>query len=272
MDKINKKLIIIKYWSNVLLIKNINKNFSIDCNNINNHWLIIDKIANPVIIISSWAIAFWSSLNTDLSYINNEIIKKRIYSALWNPYLSMNWNKYIPHKFVLQSLLTHRDLNSDISKEKILEIIHSIFNVDKQKYIIQLNDNDFITDEELVELRWWDFGDNDELTALLANLCSNIFDEVQVIVNTSSDWVLDENKEKIEIIKTDNFDDKYMEQITWWKKTSMWTWWMFNKLKVFNNLVKNTNNIIVNIINGKKPKDLLDLLNWKKVWTKILKN
>gem|GEM_PF-6102025 len=90
MKKINKKLTIIKYGSNTLVNEGINGLLSIDYSNINNHGFLINEIQNPVIIISSGAVAFGKTMRNELSYITDDIIRKRIFSAIGNPYLSIN--------------------------------------------------------------------------------------------------------------------------------------------------------------------------------------
>lgn len=270
MKKLNKKLTIIKYGSNTLVTKNINNEISIDYNNMSNHGLIINQIKNPVIIVSSGAVAFGKSLNNDFDYIEDRIIKKRIFSALGNPHLSINWDKCIPNKSVLQSLITHKDLISSVSKEKILEIIYAIFNNDNQNSIIQVNDNDFITDEELVELRNGEFGDNDETTKLLSILCDDFFEEIEVIINTSSDGVLDNNK-ILSSLNINKLTDSYIDDICGLDKTNLGTGGMSNKLKIIRELIGKTNNSKVYIINGKNPNQLNNILKGNDIGTKIYK-
>jgi len=266
--KLNKKLIIIKYWSNTLIKTDINWNVSINYNNMYEHGILINKIQNPTIIVSSWAVVFWKSFNYDFSYIKDEIVKKRIYAALWNPSLSYYWQFFIKDKILLQSLLTHRDLSNQYSKDKITQIIYNIYKNDI-KPIIQVNDNDFITDEELIDIRWWDFWDNDKLTALLTILCADIFDEVEIIFNTSINWVLKDWK-TIDYIKKDNLDEKYIQSVCNKNDlSSFWTWWMYNKLMSVVEIFKNTKNSYVYIINWKDPRQLKCILDWKKAWTLI---
>gem|GEM_PF-4212846 len=166
----------------------------------------------------------------------------------------------------MQSLITHRDLISEDSRGKISKIISELYQ--KDDAIIQVNDNDFITDEELTTIRGGDFGDNDKITALLAELCNEIFDEVEVIVNTGSDGVL-ENSEILPEIKTENLKDDYIEKICTLGDTTAGTGGMSNKLKIFRDLIEKNNKIKVYIINGKKPEDLKSLLNKGEIGTKI---
>ncbi|MCD5396704.1 MAG: hypothetical protein LRZ98_00870 [Candidatus Pacebacteria bacterium] len=89
MEKINKKLTIIKYGSETLIRKNSNQKIAIDYNNFYEQGEIIDKINNPVIIVSSGAIAFGKSQCCDLNHLEDEIIKKRVLAGIGNPLLSV---------------------------------------------------------------------------------------------------------------------------------------------------------------------------------------
>ena len=266
MEKINKKVTIIKYGSDTLVSKNVEGKISIDFNNICNHGLLIDKIDNPVIIVSSGAVAFGKTFDKDFDYVKDEIIKRRIFAAIGNPHLSINWDKSIPNKLVLQSLITHRDLISKDSREKIAEVIAFLYK--KDDAIIQVNDNDFVTDEELRSIRNGDFGDNDEITSLLAKLCADLFDEVEVIINTSSDGILVDDK-IIPLLKARDLTDGYIDKICGLNKSEMGFGGMSNKLKIFRDLILGSSISEVHIINGKNPEHLMSLLDGKNVGTKI---
>ncbi len=267
MEKINKKLTIIKYGSNTLVKNDENGNVSVDYINIKKHGLIIDKIKNPVIIVSSGAVAFGKTLGNEFDYIKDDIVRKRIFSALGNPHLSIGWDNAIPNKSVLQSLITHRDLISETSKEKILDIVSALFGNKNNDAVIQVNDNDFITDEELVKIRGGDFGDNDKTAQLLSMLCTQVFEKVEVIFNTSSDGVT-ENGKTVESIKLSVLTDSYIDGICNKNETSLGTGGMGNKLKIIRDIIKKENTIAY-IINGKKPNQLEDILKNKGLNTKI---
>ncbi len=269
MNTISQKLTLIKYGSSTLVTKNNRDEIAIDSDNIKAHGAIINGIKNPVIIVSSGAVAFGKSLGNAFDYIDDEIIRKRIFAALGNPHLSINWDQAIADKQVLQSLITHRDLTSELSKEKILEIIYALFNhKNGDEAIIQVNDNDFITDEELLKIRHGEFGDNDQTTALLAILCSIIFDEIEVIINTTSDGVLD-NQQLLTEISHSTLTDSYIEQICGTNKTNLGTGGMSNKLKIIRDMMQATTNVATYIINGKKPNHLRCILNGEAIGTKI---
>lgn len=269
MNTINKKLTIIKYGSNTLVKENILGGISIDKDTMENHGLIINQIQNPVIIVSSWAVAFGKTLWNSFDYIEDNTIRTRIFSALGNPHLSIQWDKAISKKQVLQSLITHKDLTSPDSREKILEIIHALYKKDTQdNVVIQVNDNDFITDEELKEIRKGEFWDNDMTASLLASLCSEIFEQVEVIINTSSDGVL-EDWNILPEISTQTLSQSYIQKICWGNKSTHGTGWMENKLTIIRDLVNSIDNSQAFIINGKKPEQLQDIISWRKSGTKI---
>ena len=225
------------------------------------------KFFNPVIIVSSGAIAFGKSQCCDLNHLEDEIIKKRVLAGIGNPLLSVLWNKAIKNKTLLQSLITHRDLTAKDSQKKIIEIISSIYI--KNNLIIQVNDNDFITDEELTKIRCGNFGDNDKLTALLANLCKNIFTKIEIIFNTNSDGVL-EGKKVINLLKTKNLLNKDIEKICNIEKSNLGTGGMLNKLKIIRDIINKHQDIEIFIINGKKPNQLKLVLDKKQTGTKII--
>lgn len=260
MHQLAKKLTIIKYGSNTLVTNDDDGNITIDTNTIKAHGLIIDKLQNPVIIVSSGAVAFGKTLGTTFNYITDPIIQKRIFAALGNPHLSINWAEAIHSKKILQSLLTHRDLIASDSKVKIQEIIHALYSNSSNAAIIQVNDNDFITDEALVEIRKGEFGDNDQTTALLCILCQDVFKEVEVIINTSSDGVL-ENGRLLPAIDCTQLTDDYIESICGSDKTNNGTGGMSTKLKIFRELITAAPQTKLTIVNGKKPEQLNDAIH-----------
>ena len=103
-------------------------------------------------------------------------------------------------------------MNSLDSAQKIRDIISALFSDNVTQSIIQVNDNDFITDEELVELRGGDFGDNDEVVSLLALLCEENFEEIEIVINTSSDGVLIDDKVSSSI-HIETLSNEYINQI-----------------------------------------------------------
>lgn len=269
MKRLNEKLTIIKYGSNTLVTKDVNNNIIIDSNNLTNQGILINKIKNPVILVSSGAVAFGKSLGKSFDYIEDDIIKKRIFAALGNPHLSISWDQVIKDKQVLQSLITHQNLNADDSKEKILEIIYALFsNEGSDEVIIQVNDNDFITDEALIEIRKGEFGDNDQTTALLAILCSPIFEEVEVIINTTSNGVL-ANNQLLSEIDHKQLSDDYINQICTLDNTQLGTGGMSNKLKIIRDMMLKTSNVTTYVVNGKKPEHLKAICEGKKAGTVI---
>ncbi len=271
MKKINKKLIIIKYGSNTLVTNGAHNETSIDYENMVAHGRIINRIHHPTIIVSSGAVAFGKTMRNKFEYIKNEVARKRIFSALGNPHLSINWDRAISKKQVLQGLITHRDLTLEVPRESIAEIIYSLFNEGTDNSaVIQVNDNDFVTDEELIKIRGGDFGDNDKTTALLAMLCDKIFIETDVIFNTSSNGVL-ENGNTVPLMLADNLKNSYIEKICGANKTNVGTGGMNTKLKIIRDMIHNTEKTTAYIINGKNPRQLQEVLHGKSTGTRIYK-
>ena len=263
-----KKITIIKYGTNTLIEKKPVEKVSIDYDNIHNHGAILNQIDNPVILVSSGAVAFGMVYEDGFEYISDEVIKKRVLAAIGNPGLSTAWNAAIPDKLILQSLITHRDLISPDSKEKISELISVLYK--KNNTVIQVNDNDFITDEELKGIRGGDFGDNDQITALIVDLCGSIFEEVEVIINTSSDGVLEKGV-TIPVVKKEDLTDEYIHELCGSEKTDLGTGGMGSKLKMVREMVASVDNCsVVHIINGKKPEQLQSVLDGGHAGTRII--
>jgi len=267
MEKLLKKITIIKYGTNTLVKKNESGDFSIDYVNIKNQGGVINNFDGPIIIVSSGAVGLGKTVN-GFDYIEDGIIRKRVLSAAGNPHLSMEWNKVIPNKTVLQALITHKDFTNDASKESLKSIIYNIYQ-NPNNAVVQVNDNDFITDEELKLVRGGDFGDNDKTATLLAEICAEIFGEVELIINTSSDGVTKDGKSVTEL-KNSDLNDQYIESLCGENKSDIGTGGMANKLKIIRDLLNKGLNISISVINGKKPEQLKKVLNGEVVNTRII--
>ncbi len=265
MEKINKKLVIIKYGTETLVRKDGFGKLNIDFKTIEKHGAIINSSANPILMVSSGAVGMGKT-RADFNYIKDGVARKRALAAVGNPRLSINWDKAISGKVVLQGLITHKEFFHADSANSLKNIIFNIYR-NPLYAVIQLNDNDFITDEELREFRKGDFGDNDELTALATELCSEIFENVEVVINTGSDGVIKNGKTVAEMSAGDMSDEK-IDLLCGEEKTGTGTGGMRNKLKIFRDLSTKTG-VVVHIINGKKPEQLEKILNGESVGTQI---
>ena len=264
-----KKVTIIKYGTNVLMDKDRFGHYCIDYGVMADHGEIISKNDGAIIIVSSGAVGFGRSI-TDLSYINDEIIKKRALASVGNPHLSIGWDRAIASKDVLQVLVTHRELQNDNCRVDLKKIISAIYQ-SKNKAIIQFNENDFLSDEELREIRGGDFGDNDQTAALITQLCAEIFDEVELIINTSSDGVVGLDGKKIDNLSIIDLTDENINNLCGENKTESGTGGMKNKLITIRNLLKENNKIKSWIINGKDANQLNSVLQGEDKGTKITK-
>lgn len=262
MKKISKKLIIVKYGTNTL----VDTNSGIDYKNINKHGNIINNCKNPIIIVSSGAVGFGKTID-DFNYIKDDVVKKRVLAAVGNPHLSIEWDKAIKNKVILQGLVTHKDFVNKSSRESLKNIIYNVYS-NSNNAVIQINDNDFVTDEELRLARGGDFGDNDETSTLLAELCSEIFNEVKLVLNTSSDGVV-KNGKTIDKLNKNELSNEFIKELCGNSKSDLGTGGMSNKLKFVKNLINKELNISVHIVNGKKPEQLRGILKGKSVGTKI---
>ncbi len=265
MEKIAGKLTIIKYGTETLAREDEAGNFFIDREAIAAHGKIIASREDPVLLVSSGAVGFGAAL-ADFGYIKDGVARKRALAAAGNPRLSADWGEAIAGKIVLQGLVTHKEFKHKDSRDALKDIIFSVYQ--KPAYaVVQLNDNDFITGEELREIRGGDFGDNDALTALAAELCAEIFASVEVIVNTSSDGVT-ENGETIAELDAAELSDGKIAALCGEKKTEAGTGGMANKLKIFRDLAAGKG-VPARIINGKKPEQLEKVLRGEAAGTGI---
>ncbi len=250
-----KRLFIIKYWTKSL-IKKTKQWIKIDKKNIKKHCKIINKINWNVILITSWAIIFgeiklWKFLNTTW---NNS---KKILSTYWNPILYNIFSKNI-NKKILNILMDEKNFEEK-HRENIFNNILSNKNI-----IPQINWNDILPNNS--------FSDNDYITKSLIKIIWKDFDEISIIFNTNTDWILNNNNETINEIHVRNFSlDKIKKLCN--KKYSLWIWWMESKiLNIKSILTENTHkNIKVYIINWKKPNELKKISKNKKIfWSKVI--
>jgi len=265
MKKIPAKLAIIKYGTETLVRKNEAGKFIIDRKTVNEHGSIISGYGNPALVVSSGAVGIGRA-RANFDYIKDDVARKRVLAAAGNPRLSINWDEAISEKVILQGLITHKDFFHADSRSSLKNIILSIYQ-NPVYAVIQLNENDFITDEELKNIRGGDFGDNDKLTALTAELCAEIFESVEVIANTGSDGVTEKGETIAEMNAMEMSDEKIAE-LCGARKTETGTGGMGNKMKIFRDLAIQTG-ITSRIINGRKPEQLKTILDGGTVGTKI---
>jgi len=170
------------------------------------HGDIINKYDEPILIVSSGAVGFGASL-ANFNYIEDKIVRKRAEASFGNPYLSVSWNKVIKNKSVLQALVTHRGLQNSIVRGDMKKVIAEIYR-NGNSAVIQFNENDFVSDVELKEIRGGEFGDNDKTATLIAEICLDLFDEIELIINTNTNGVLDEKGQVIKEISVLELSDK----------------------------------------------------------------
>jgi len=264
MQKISKKLMIIKYGTAVLLStqNKIDKTVMLE------HGDVISKYNGPILMISSGAVGFGKTLN-NFDHIEDDVIRKRALASLGNPLLSVNWDLAIKNKNILQALVTHRGLKNSAVRGDMKKIISEIYK-NGNSAVIQFNENDFVSDSELKKIRGGEFGDNDKTATLVAELCSEIFQEVELIINTSADGVLNQKNKLIEQIFASKFSQKKINSICGNKKTIFGTGGMKNKLSIIVNFIKNNPNVTAYIINGKKVSNLKKILSGINTGTKIV--
>lgn len=114
-----------------------------------------------VILVTS---AATSTGNTKLNLNRASLINKQVLAAVGQPYLIANYNEYLAKygKLGGQILLTPRDFKFKKSKQNVRNVINAMIDY---KILPIINENDVTATEEYF------FGDNDNLSSLVAYYC-----------------------------------------------------------------------------------------------------
>lgn len=257
MEKIKERVSVIKYGTNVLTRTNSLDDDCIDFNVIKDHGSFINNgIQGPVIMVSSGAVGFGFIIDK-MRHISDLVIRKRALASMGNLRLFTTWAQSIPDKNLLQALVTHRDMKNETSRNNIKKLIWEVYQ--KPGSIIIFNDNDFVSDEELIQVRGGEFGDNDYLAALITELCLDIFEDAELIINTSSNGVLDENEQRIKQINASEIQLQEIDNLCSNDRTQFGTGGMKDKLTILSDLVRRNPSLVCYIINGKDVSNLRDV-------------
>jgi glutamate 5-kinase len=172
---------IIKYGTAVVTTKQYDGQEAIDYNNMQQHGRIIAANPNATIVISSGAVKLGEiAMNGHQFDVNDETTAKRLLAELGQPDLIGVWQRSMPHRKVLQKLVTYYDLQRETVKQTVRAAIAN-------KLVYVFNFNDGVDDSELKEDDQHHFGDNDHLAAQVAGFSTGIASNVRLILNTSAD-------------------------------------------------------------------------------------
>ena len=263
-----EKITIVKYGSGVMA-KETSQGVCPQQKLIDRHGRILTRQNTPILIVSSGAVAFGASKVGIIPNKNNVVLTSAL-ASLGNPDLHSAWQRALGKDINLMlALLTHRDLKEG-NTSHLEQIIRMIYGPNSPfRGMILVNDNDFVSDEELKLLRGGVFGDNDEITMNLALLFQSIFKKVKVVFNTSVDGVM-AGGALIPQINARQLTDEYIKSIVG-AKTSLGTGGMSRKLKIARQMVADSNGSIkVTILNGKKPAQLAKYFYGESIGTKII--
>lgn len=243
---------------------------AIDYNNIADQGAVIDAHDKGVILVSSGAVGIGKTLG-NFDYIEDETIRKQVLAMQGNPHLSIAWDKAIMNKRVLQALSTHRSFQNGGSIRNVAEAIYSTGNACYA--VLQLNENDFESDEELRSARNGEFGDNDENAVNIGRVAKTFSEFVRISVGTESGG-FKEHKGEGDIISelsleeiTSSFLDAHCGKSSNGGSAKGMRGKMEQGINAINNGVDE-----FWIFDGKKATDLQKIFNGESAGTKIIKS
>lgn len=216
------------------------------------------KDDHEFIIVSSGAIAVAKQF-VELESTGKEIKVKQALAAIGQPHLMRIFQENFRELGLLtsQCLLSYGDLKREKSKENIVNTINVLLD---NNYIPVINENDTVATDEI------QFGDNDKLAAMTAALIKADL----VIIATNTDGIYtkmsmkNEVKQTIEKVNNINEIRKEISEI----KSTHGTGGMLSKIQAAE--ILNNEHIETWIVNGIRDNFIIDAMNEKVAFTKIL--
>lgn len=284
MEKIDK-LVVNKYGSAVITDEN---GLRLDTIKENGQVMADSDIAQ--MLVSSGAVAAGSE-NGTFNYIEDPLLRKRIKSGSGNPKLFNAWQNSLGDKKLIMGLVTHKDFkeasrsqklmaffkgeNLSIPRDELLRLIQALYQ-NKTAAVMGFNDNDILNDAELKAARNGEFGDNDENASRIAQLSTEIAEQVILTYNTSANGVYewfkskDEHGEVIEQLTPDEITPNFLAKIAG-DKTDVGTGGIDSKL-IQAKYALDGGVEEVHIINGADSQNLKAILEGGNSGTKIIKS
>ncbi len=255
---------VIKYGTAVLTTQDFQGQGAVDHNIMRQHGQVIDNNPNPTILVSSGAVGFGKiAMNGyDFKDVDDTTIK-RVLAELGQPDLMEAWKQSIPHKKVLQKLVTYYDLQRQTVKDTVRTAINN-------NLLYVFNFNDGVDDSELKETQAHQFGDNDHLAAQVAGFSTEFSDTVRLILNTSADgFMLKDQKTALAELQAEDITADFVA--THCNGTSNGgTGGMGQKLENAQKALASGVSEVW-IVNGKDPAQLHAVLNGEHAGTRIIK-
>jgi len=211
-----------------------------------------------VVIVSSGAIA------TARQYINiegwqNLVSSKQAMSAIGQPKLMQIYSEVFGDFGIriAQCLMTYRDFENEESRRNTYNTVKELL---KHNFVPIINENDTVAVEELI------LGDNDKLSALVAIL----MDAQKLIIASDIDGLYDKNPHLHADAKLieEVSDIEAMKQFVEEKENGLGTGGMTSKINAA--CICHEKSIMVCLVNGGKPNFILDCLEGKMSFTRIL--
>lgn len=219
----------------------------------------IQKSGCEVVLVSSGAVGSGRAIMKNGSKVET-MAEKQVYAAVGQIALMNLYAKYLK-KYGVQSaqiLVTKEDFRDRIHYENMETCF---LNILKSKVLPIVNENDVVAIKELL------FTDNDELTSLVALQ----LDADAVFMLTSVDGVIagDINGANSSVLSDVTIDElRSVEKFVTLDKSNMGRGGMLTKFAMARKMM--SAGITVYLLNGKKGKGILDILNGKKMGTHFI--
>jgi glutamate 5-kinase len=216
------------------------------------------KDSYDIILVSSGAIA------TAMQFVNikawgNIVTSKQALSAIGQPRLMQIYSEVFGDfdLKIAQCLMTYRDFENEVSRQNTRNTINELLT---HNFIPVINENDTVAVEELI------VGDNDKLSALVANL----IDADKLIIASDIDGLFDKNPKLYPdaTLISEISDLEKIGQFIEEKDNGLGTGGMASKISAVKICFEKQ--IIVYIVNGSKENFIEDSLNEKMAFTKFV--
>ena len=216
------------------------------------------KDSYDIILVSSGAIATARQF-VNIKAWNNIVTSKQALSAIGQPKLMQIYSEVFADfdLKIAQCLMTYRDFENDVSRLNTRNTINELLT---HNFIPVINENDTVAVEELI------LGDNDKLSALVANL----IDADKLIIASDIDGLFDKNPKLYPDARliSEISDLEKLGEFIEEKDNGLGTGGMTSKISAVKICFEKR--IVVYIVNGSKPNFIEDSLNEKIPFTKFV--
>ena len=209
------------------------------------------KDSYDIILVSSGAIATARQF-VNIKAWNNIVTSKQALSAIGQPKLMQIYSEVFADfdLKIAQCLMTYRDFENEVSRLNTRNTINELLT---HNFIPVINENDTVAVEELI------LGDNDKLSALVANL----IDADKLIIASDIDGLFDKNPKLYPDARliSEISDLEKLGEFIEEKDNGLGTGGMTSKISAVKICFEKR--IVVYIVNGSKPNFIEESLNEK---------